>query len=348
MKLYKKPFVSLLIILGTLNTFCSLNSQVLCVNCFHQNERVLLEGADLIVNGGFEQGCNDYGYICPNSSQHECDLSDWVCTGGGPETYASCISNFDPSLVVEGRKAVYFGNGFCDVCPSGQNTNCLFQTGCEVSGIPVGYPINDPEYGGTAGVSLEQIVYGLMPGANYELEFWAGGEDFANTFLKDGLFAVDVGFGKIYLQDPTTPANGGIGIRYVVLFKAISDSTTIRFTNWGHINFDATELIIDDVRLIKSNESGNPCSTSTLEVHDRDYIRLVPNPIHSTARFILNSTQLRDAQLIIYNSNGILVSAETINEESIEFNCNSFPSGIYYFQLQIQNQYVQTGKFIID
>ena len=348
MNLNLKLFVFMILFHGNLFPFTSLSAQVLCINCFYQNERVLSINSDLILNGGFENGCSNFGFICPNSTYYDCDISSWICTGGGSDTYASQISTIDMSLVVEGTKAVYFGNAFCDVCSTSQDTSCLEQIGCEVFGIPTGYPRNDPEYGGTEGVSLEQTVNGLIPGDNYELEFWAGGEEFTHLFLAKGLFAVDVGFGKIYLRDPTTPAIGGIGIRYVILFKAVSESTTIRFTNWGHMTYDATELIIDDVRLMKSNETGNPCSTSTWEVGAQNYIKIIPNPFHTTASIFMNNPEFQNVQLLIYNSNGILVRYMKLLEQSTVMERNYFPDGIYLFQLVVNNQCIQRGKFIID
>ena len=56
-----------------------------------------------------------------------------------------------------------------------------------------------------------------------------------------------------YLRNLPSPAGDGVRIRYVIIFRAVSDSTTIQFANWGHIGVASTELIIDDVRLIKIN-----------------------------------------------------------------------------------------------
>jgi PKD repeat protein len=88
-----------------------------------------------------------------------------------------------------------------------------------------------------------------VPGNTYVLEFWAGGEQYLGSWDGKGLFAVDVGFGDTLLRCPATPNNGGIGTRYIIEFNAIAASHTIKFTNWGHIRYNCTELVLDDVRL---------------------------------------------------------------------------------------------------
>src|SRR5437016_8700035 len=88
------------------------SAQVLCIKCYNQNARVLTDTNNLIVNGGFENGCFTNGFFCPNSSLHNCDITNWTCTGGGVNTYARVVgSSF--SMIPEGTVAAYFGNYFC-------------------------------------------------------------------------------------------------------------------------------------------------------------------------------------------------------------------------------------------
>jgi len=202
------------------SSFLISSAQVLCVKCHNQNARVLTDTNNLIVNGGFESSTcpanNAFdSSFCPNSHLYTCDIANWTCTGGGLNTYSVIVDSVF-TIIPQGRKAVYFGNFFCSVCSSNwSDTLCINIVGCELTGIPAGYPSNDANYGGTTGVSLSQTVNGLTTGAVYELEFWAGGE-WNNTLHGNGLFAVDVGFGNILLRDPPTPPmsnGGGTGIR---------------------------------------------------------------------------------------------------------------------------------------
>src|SRR5258708_9258908 len=88
-------------------------AQVQCIRCYHQNARVLTDTNNLIVNGGFENGCGVDSFFCPNSTVHghdTCNITNWSCTGGGVQTNA-VICDSNASKIVEGTKAAFFGNG---------------------------------------------------------------------------------------------------------------------------------------------------------------------------------------------------------------------------------------------
>ncbi|MEO5673750.1 MAG: T9SS type A sorting domain-containing protein [Chitinophagales bacterium] len=205
---------------------------------------------NLLLNGSFENNnCTpnvDSGF-CPSSLKYNCTIPDWICSGGGPGTYAS-VYNSVATVVPDGSFVLYFGNDFCNACSAVLNdTSCLINIDCAVTGIPDGYPQNTATFGGVNGVSLEQSVSGLIVGNTYVLEFWAGGEN-SYAFPNMGLFAVDVGFGDTLLRcKPSSP--GWIATTYIIEFKATSASQTIKFTNWGHICTSCTELMLDNVRL---------------------------------------------------------------------------------------------------
>lgn len=236
------------------------HAQVLCVQCFDQNDSIGIGvGADnLIANGGFENttcasGC--IGVFCPNASSFNCSITDWTCTGGGTLTYA-CVYDSAQYMVVEKARAAYFGNSYANPCSGTQmgtfpnnDTACIVRSGCEILGLHQnGFPLSGPNYGGVNGLSLSQTVNGLTPGNTYALEFWAGGE-YQGWFFDEGIFAVDVGFGKIFLPCKVTHEPPDTGTRYLIQFIAASTSQAITFTNWGHVCGTCTEVVIDDVRL---------------------------------------------------------------------------------------------------
>ena len=241
----------------------SVSAQVVCILCFDQNDSISDNVTNLIQNGGFETNtCAGLGYICPNSSFYSCDLTNWICTGGGPSTYAHNDMN-SLSLVVEGTQTAYLGNFYCNPCSNtADDTSCITDTACAILGLPPGFPTNTASYGGNTGVSIEQTVSGLIPGNTYVLEFWAGGE--GSSWPNRGLFAVDVGFGDTLLRNNQTRSfSTDIGTRYLIEFMAVSTSHTIKFTNWGHICSNCTELVLDDVRLYTLAElspSVTPCA----------------------------------------------------------------------------------------
>ncbi|MCX6275389.1 MAG: T9SS type A sorting domain-containing protein [Bacteroidetes bacterium] len=254
----KNFFLCLIMLLA----FGSAKSQVVCILCFDQNDSISDNVTNLLLNGGFESSnCGGLGYFCPNSSFYNCDLTNWTCTGGGTNTYAHNIDNTF-SMVIEGTQAAYLGNFYCNACSNVTNdTSCLSDSACTMNPLPPGFPTNTVQQGGSTGVSLSQTVNGLTPGNTYVLEFWAGGE--GSSWPNRGLFGVDVGFGDTLLRCKQTRSfSTDIGTRYLVEFMATSASHTIKFTNWGHICQDCTELIIDDVRLYPLTDlspSVSPC-----------------------------------------------------------------------------------------
>ncbi|CAN5440986.1 hypothetical protein BH11BAC1_BH11BAC1_25280 [soil metagenome] len=252
---------------GLILLFASLqsNAQIVCIYCYGQNDSISQNVNNLLLNGGFENTTcafnSNANTWCPNSASYNCDISNWTCTGGGSNTY-SCFYDSNYWYVEEGTHAAYFGNSFCPACIT-SDTACLVNNGCETTGISPGYPLNDVTFGGAQGISLQQTVNGLTPGATYVLEFWAGGESFGGGFPDLGLFGVDLGFGYTYLRCKPTQAHIGIGTRFIIEFNATSTSHTIMFTNWGHICSSCTELVLDDVRLYTLAELSPivpPCS----------------------------------------------------------------------------------------
>lgn len=250
MKKYFLPLILLLIF--KLNT----SAQIVCVLCFNTNDSISSNVTNFISNGGFENTlCQPWpsaDRFCPNSTAYNCDITDWTCSGGGLGTYA-CMMDMNYIYVVEGLKAAYFGNAFSQNCNTTTgDTSCFTMNDCEVGGIPAGFPSNDPSYGGSQGVSLEQTVTGLVPGNAYVLEFWAGGEW---SFTDPGIFGVDLGFGYTMLRNkPSTTSSADLCNYFIIEFLATSTTHTVKFTNWGHCCNTCTELILDNVRLYPASE----------------------------------------------------------------------------------------------
>src|SRR5438552_15628033 len=96
-----KTIITFLAAFSLFTFHCSLSSsaQVLCIQCYNQNARVLNDTNNLMVNGGFENTtclCNTNSCcFCPNSLNHHCDIANWTCIGGGTSTYAHmCDATF--------------------------------------------------------------------------------------------------------------------------------------------------------------------------------------------------------------------------------------------------------------
>lgn len=326
--------------------------QVICIKCYDQNDSISASVNNLIINGSFENGCPvgaPVGYFCPSSTGYSCNLTGWTCTGGGTSTYAQVYGSLTPwCKVVEGTKGVYFGNNYCEACSSGGDTSCLENTACTVSGIPPGYPLNQPPYGGATGVSIEQTVNGLVAGNIYVLEFWAGGEQGSvGPYDAPGVFAADVGFGDTLLRNHPTYNLGGIGTRYIVEFIAAGASQTIKFTNWGHVCDSCTELALDDVRLYTLAELA-PAVPSCLTAIDDIIIvparaDFFPNPVINEVTF--NTTGSESAEIILSD----IASRQLLHQQfikSVTLNTTSFAKGIYFFEMRTKNGVVKNGKLL--
>jgi hypothetical protein len=329
-------------------------AQVTCIFCFEQNDSISYGVTNLLLNGSFENtNCipNDYtSSFCPNSNYYSCSVPDWICTGGGISTYAS-IDDTNFTTSVDGANCAYFGNGsFAHSCSMVNNdTSCLTSANCILENIPAGYPNNDINYGGTTGVSLEQTVNGLVVGSTYVLEFWAGGEPQSHGWTKPGVFAIDVGFGNIFMRCKATGL-GYIGTRYIVEFNATSSSHTIKFTNWGHICIPCTELIIDNVRLYRIAQLSKTvphCVTGINSSGENISTTISPNPFSEMAT-IHFSRPLTSATLNIYNIYGQLVQAKThLSGNEIILNREGLCSGIYIYEVTHGVGKVSTGMAVI-
>ncbi len=328
-------------------------AQILCVQCFDQNDSIGVGVGtnNFIANGNFENttcGFNsNSNTFCPNSVNYNCNIANWVCTGGGSSTY-TCFYDSTVWFVEQGTHSVYFGNNFCSACPLG-DTTCLINNGCTVTGSPAGYPLsNGAAYGDTLGVSLSQAVSGLTPGSVYVLEFWAGGEsDGLGSFVNKGLFAVDLGFGNTFLRCKPTGPHTGIGTRFLIQFKATASAHTVKFTNWGHISFSATELILDNVRLYTPNHlppTISACSSDGVtNISDEPVsVDVYPNPV-SNELTVKTSTN-ESSQIIIYDMLSCKLF-EKMFTNTVTLNTETLSKGVYMYEVKNKKGVVK-GKVV--
>ncbi|MEI6815663.1 MAG: T9SS type A sorting domain-containing protein [Bacteroidota bacterium] len=350
----KTKIFTLLLIISTL-IYKNASAQVLCIYCYDQNDSISHGVHNLIQNGGFENtNCvpNNWAYstYCPNSGFYNCDIANWTCTGGGVNTYADITdSNF--VVIVEGTKAAYFGNQGTLICSATYgDTSCLEHVDCTVFGLQPGYPVSRyPGYGDYSGISLKQTVAGLTIGATYVLEFWAGGEQ-DNFFLNKSIFGVDVGFGDTMLTEKPTARTNGIGTRYIIEFIANATTHTIKFTNWGHICLDCTELILDDIRLYSLSEldaSVTHCVAEALiktpTINDYATTEIYPNPTGSVLSVkTFNKERLT---IMVYD----ILSRKLLSQEftgNADIDIERLSRGIYLYQIINDKGMVKNGKIV--
>jgi len=181
------------------------------------------------------------------------------------------------------------------------------------------------------------------------------------TFTHRGLFAVDVGFGNIFLRDPVTAPNSGIGTRYVIVFSATSSSDTIKFTNWGHMQYNGgytTELILDDVRLFAATEGNNICATSTNDLPQNTIATVFPNPATNLLTVTITSPQSASGGETAANSplraGGEIIlfdiaSRKLMDEKfigSATLNIENLAKGVYLYQVKDEKGMLKQGKVV--
>ena len=323
-------------------------AQIVCIECFNQNEPISPGATNLILNGGFEATDCTPGWLdgswCPSSNLYNCDIESWRCVGGGVNSYP-VIFDTTLSLVPEGQYAAYFGNGNAFMCmPFSFDTSCIQRDNCTVSGFPPGFPTTLDGYGGPDGVSLEQTIDNLVGDESYVLEFWAGGEPLQELLLEDGVFAVDVGFGKTYLTSrPTTHNSGDVGTVFLIRFIASSPTHTITFTNWGHMCSDCTELVLDNVRLYTEAELSaeiGECTTSVEGQADDDQSILYPNPADDM--IFIGDIENEDYDVMLFDANG---RAMDVMLQGNSMDIGSLAKGIYI--LILHNGHKEIVKRIV-
>jgi hypothetical protein len=304
-------------------------AQVISVNCYEQNARISGTVSNLISNGSFENTtCPPWDDVtahsfCPSSNYYDCTLQGWTTTCGT----SSYPLIFDSTRVVipDGNLAVYLGNSSANACSAtAGDTSCLGIANCEVTGITDGYPYNPgAAYNGVLGIGLEQTVSGLIIDSVYVLEFWAGGED---GYFNKGLFAVNVGFGNIFLRDKRTePA--AIGTRFLVRFKATASAHTIKFTNWGHICGTCTELVLDDVRLYTSAEFTGINEASAIDAV------VITNPFSNEIK-IVNFSFAHGRSIVLYDYTGKEILRKKPSGAETTINTESVAVGLYFLRIE--------------
>lgn len=346
--LSKKVFAGtkklLLLCFGTIFFLQISKGQVLCIFCYDQNEAISPDAINLLTNGSFESGCMPGGVFCPNSNTYDWDLSGWNCTGGGALTYANMF-NDTYTIIPDGLLAAYFGNSLCHVCNGPEyDTTCLIQSECITTGVPDGYPINTIYYGDTTGVTLVQTVTGMIPGNNYILEFWAGGET-VPSYYNDGFFAIDIGFGNTYLRCPTSGPPDYIGRRFLIEFVAISEVQTIKFTSWGHISYFNTELILDDIRLYTEDElpkSATNCFPTILIYNDIETLMVYPNPFKDEINLLMPG--IETSTIILFDLQQRVLLKKTFSGNT-PINTSMLPPNVYFY-LITENGLKHTGIII--
>ena len=155
--------------------------------------------------------------------------------------------------------------------------------------------------------------------------------------MEEGIFAVDVGFGKTYLTcKPTEHESSNTGTVYLIHFDAVSTSITVKFTNWGHMCGDCTELVIDQVSLYTLAELSNTvedCMTATGGLPEDNFPTLYPNP--SSDMIWIDGLEKSDLNVQILSAEGKSIHTRSVHHQ---LDISFLEPGIYFLMFEIKGE----------
>lgn len=95
----------------------------------------------------------------------------------------------------------------------------------------------------------------------------------------------------------------------------------------------------------------NPKTVTPKEVKSTVYTVIVyPNPAKSDIFFELNKTLSNNADIVIYNSLGQIMTRKNLVAKNKLFSVNvqPFSAGVYYYHFTEDNKTITTGKFVVE
>jgi hypothetical protein len=145
---------------------------------------------------------------------------------------------------------------------------------------------------------------------------------------------------------------------------SISSNSVMRGTiisNNGALSSTSTGVLIDG-RILTTNGAlstsastvtafGIPSYCATLSVDDlaleNNNIRIYPNPFTSSLNININKvSQIKNAELTIYNTLGEIVWKNTITTELTTIKARTFNAGIYYYRVTSAGKAIQSGRMV--
>ncbi len=292
-------------------------------------------------------------------------IRNWSRSGGGNDTYAQTVSTASSGT------AIYFGNGAVrQISPSigtGFNFDANGKLLTTIDAISLRDNIDDSTPGFTTATGSSEADWGPNPvtlsrtfattaGKTYRLYFKAIPEDLGGAFVS-GIMRLDAPGGSIHFKAPGSSE----GIQsYAIEFTALGSSSTISFTNYGHVENDssgwcdpnsvynanawcspggrtdakhANELIIDDVVL---TEAGCPDGISGIVYTDSN----TNNTLDAS------ETKLPNITVKLYNSTKTTVLQTTSTNASGTYTFSTVPVGTYQVEVDTADTDLPAGASI--
>lgn len=90
--------------------------------------------------------------------------------------------------------------------------------------------------------------------------------------------------------------------------------------------------------------------TVGIEIIDFDVksYQIRPNPIRSTSQLMFSNEKNKEAIIYIFDVKGNRLTPLITKTNIADIEANNYPSGLYFFNIIIENQLITSGKFIVQ
>ncbi|MCF6331693.1 MAG: T9SS type A sorting domain-containing protein [Draconibacterium sp.] len=192
------------------------------------------------------------------------------------------------------------------------------------------YGGTDFDYGETMRISKDQKLYILGSSASY-----------SDNYKPDHLLIKTDLEGEIIWSNTF----GGNGSDYSSAMVCTNDSGCV-FTGWT----DNGNIGKKDIVFYKISKDGIPKFISSIpRVNDSiEQIKVFPNPVNNNFSVLINTKLITDFKLNLYNIKGVLIYNKMIHPNVLSTHQPQFPSGIYLFTIQNNNNVVFNGKLVFN
>ena len=174
------------------------------------------------------------------------------------------------------------------------------------------------------------------------------------SVIANALPAVSVDFSSIDTQCVSSAAvvlNGGLPIGGIYSGPGVTGTTfdpAISGAGLFSINYSFT-----DTNSCTSSVSDNiyvDVCAGSVDVLSENKFNIYPNPFSSIATIMIsNSITLNETEVHITDATGKLIMKLTnLNNREVKINANDFSSGVYFYKIISQKNFIHSGKMIIE
>ncbi|KAA3629119.1 MAG: T9SS C-terminal target domain-containing protein, partial [Bacteroidetes bacterium] len=334
---------------------------------------MLMDGSYIVIEDGIILYSEPQPFILPSGDDFDLNFeangSTYVCQA---TQVANHPINFLPTASIEGcgtNDDGEFSTGFVTQFPEGDGAPFLSIDCQEVIGA---YDPNDKN-GYPKGVGEERFI-DVGQDVEYRIRFQNTGTDTAFTVIIEDVLSSHWDMESLRLGASSHPyeleIRGDDTLRFVFNNILLPDSTANEPASHGFIKFKISQQPELPLGTIIENEAAiffdfnEPVITNTT-VHrlGEDYLGVVgvnspvipglevsvsPNPFSETTSIYLSGIEFEEAQLTLYNAQGMLVDQQSFSTNKYSLNRGSLAGGIYWFEITLDGEKGYFGKMVIN